>query len=524
MHCSISAFPYFLYVLLNDPSIFGIIFLALLLLEQYFTLRCIFMHAATQTAFEGSDTVHLFEIVPEELFSLLASPNRRIYSDALMVLHDAFHENLRISKSCFFSMLRSRLESDLASTEFSDEGIYEEEAQDLSGRARFLIRKLRERGWIDMERGDDFEEYIIVPDYSIRLLELFSSLTTEKTASGFSYVYETYSTLHTANGDDGTAYEKMIALYSAYDKTLNLLKLLKTVYHNINRYCQNLLDLQHVNQVLAMHYDDFFGHIIETYIRPLKIKESVPKYKIPIQEILDDWLENSVLLDAMADAALHEKRFSTKDDCKIDIVQKLFFVKESYEDFEPKYLNEIDNKVRRYTRSTTQKIENLTNNDQSVRGNLIYLLNALSDSGRLSDTAERIQPVFQLFSQEWFCRDTSLYARKRGTKRIAGEPILLDDAESALEQTAAKEFAHMMNSPFSKEKVRQHMEHFMEERQIAFLSEMHIENDQDYVLSALAVIAGSDKASFYQAEPQDITVTVGSYAIPDVKFIRKKEM
>ena len=466
--------------------------------------------------------MHLFEIVPEELFSLLASPNRHIYSDALMVLYDAFRENLRISKSSFFSMLRSRLESDLASTEFSEEGIYEEEAQDLSGRARFLIRKLRERGWIDMERGDDFEEYVIMPDYSIRLLELFSSLTAEKATSGFAYVYETYSTLRTANGEDGSAYEKMMALYSAYDKTLELLKLLKTVYHNINRYCQSQLDLRNVNQVLAMHYDDFFGHIIETYIRPLKIKESVPKYKIPIQEILDEWLDSDTLLNTMADLAFGEKRFETVDACKTDIVKKLFFIKESYEDFEPKYLNEIDVKVRRYTRATTQKIESLTNNDQTARGNLIYLLNALSNSEKALETAERIQSVFQLFSQEWLCGDTSLYSRRRGNKRIAGEPILLNDTEVNLEETAAREFAHIMNSPYSKEKVRCYMERFMGERQIAYLSEMHIENDRDYVLSALAVIAGSDKASFYQVEAQETIVTIGAYSIPDVKFLRRK--
>lgn len=466
--------------------------------------------------------MHLFEIVPEELFSLLSSPNRHIYSDALMVLYDAFRENLRISKSSFFSMLRSRLESDLSSTEFSEEGIYEEEAQDLSGRARFLIRKLRERGWIDMERGDDFEEYVIMPDYSIRLLELFSSLTAERTESGFSYVYETYSTLRTANGEDGSAYEKMMALYSAYDKTLELLKLLKTVYHNINRYCQKQLDLRDVNQVLAMHYDDFFGHIIETYIRPLKIKESVPKYKIPIQEILDGWLENNTLLNTMASAAFVEKRFRTVDKCKTDIVQKLFFVKESYEDFEPKYLNEIDIKVRRYTRSTTQKIESLTNNDQTVRGNLIYLLNALSDPEKAIKTAERIQPAFQMFSQEWLSRDTSLYSRKRGRKRVAGEPILLNDTEVNLEETAVREFAHIMNSPYSKEKVRRYMEDFMGERQIAYSSEMHIESDQDYVLSALAVIAGSDKGSFYHVETQGTTVNIGAYSIPDVKFLRKR--
>lgn len=254
----------------------------------------------------------LFDIVPPELFSLLSSSNRSIYTEALDVLYDAFRENLKIPKSKYFSMLRSRLENALAESAFDEDGIDSEEAQDLSGRARFLIRKLREKGWIDLEHGSDFEEYIILPDYSIRLLELFRSLTTPATSSGFSYVYETYSTLRMADEEtEGGAYERMMALYGAYDKTLALVKLLKTVYHNINRFCQQQLDMSNINDVLAAHFNDFLQRIVEAYIRPLKIKDSVPKYKVPILQILDSWIEDEHVLLAMSNKTPSSQRAVT---------------------------------------------------------------------------------------------------------------------------------------------------------------------------------------------------------------------
>ena len=37
----------------------------------------------------------LFEVVPGELFSPLASPNRALYADALDVLYTAYRENLK---------------------------------------------------------------------------------------------------------------------------------------------------------------------------------------------------------------------------------------------------------------------------------------------------------------------------------------------------------------------------------------------------------------------------------------------
>ena len=140
-----------------------------------------------------------FEAVPGELFSPLASSNRALYADALDVLYTAYRENLKIREDTLYSMLRSRLEQQLADATFEGEDIDEEELRDISGRARFLIRKLCGKGWFEKERGDDFEEYITVPSYSSQLLALFHRLRDDRPARGFSYVFGTYSALKVAD-------------------------------------------------------------------------------------------------------------------------------------------------------------------------------------------------------------------------------------------------------------------------------------------------------------------------------------
>lgn len=91
----------------------------------------------------------LFEVVPSELFSVLASPNRILYADALEVLYNAYRENLKIPEETFYSMLRAKMERQLAEATFDGEDIDEEELRDISGRARFLIRKLCNKGWFE---------------------------------------------------------------------------------------------------------------------------------------------------------------------------------------------------------------------------------------------------------------------------------------------------------------------------------------------------------------------------------------
>ena len=75
-----------------------------------------------------------FEVVPSELFSPLASPNRILYADALDVLYAAYQENLKIREDVLYSMLRGRLEQELADATIEDEDIEEMvQNEDLDG-------------------------------------------------------------------------------------------------------------------------------------------------------------------------------------------------------------------------------------------------------------------------------------------------------------------------------------------------------------------------------------------------------
>lgn len=67
--------------------------------------------------------MRFFEAIPSELFSPLASPNRALYADALDVLYSAYRDNLKIREDALYSMLRSKLEEQLADATFEGEDI-----------------------------------------------------------------------------------------------------------------------------------------------------------------------------------------------------------------------------------------------------------------------------------------------------------------------------------------------------------------------------------------------------------------
>ena len=461
----------------------------------------------------------LFETIPGDLFSVLASPNRFLYADALDVLYEAYRDHLKIPEDMLYSMLRSRLERELADASFEGEDIDEDELRDISGRARFLIRKLCSKGWFEKERGENFEEYITVPSYSSRLLELFHQLADDTPARGYSYVYNTYSSLKVAHeGKD--VFEKMVSVYSAYDNTQSLIKLLQMVYHNVKHYFQMQVEMQDINQILSAHFDDFGQKVIEAYIRPLKIKDSVPKYRVSIQKILDEWLDDDKLLTAMAQSAFQDKRAPSTNECRDDLLRKVFWIKEQFDSIEHDYLDEIDRQIRRYTRATTQKIENLTNRDQNTRGNLNYLLNALSRNKRSGALVEQIQTCFQLYEQS-FLSERSLWYRKHPGKRDRLAPVLLQD--EAPDKGAWEEAEELFRAKYGKAAVKAYMEAFLSGQDTCYTSGIALADDHDYIMSLLSVMGSDDTDAFYSAEDLPGSYSSGRYTIPQIRFERRRK-
>ena len=463
--------------------------------------------------------MNLFDRIPTELFSVLASPNRTLYANALDVLYTAYRENLKILEQDFYMMLRSKLVQQLADATFEGEDIDEEELRDISGRARFLIRKLYSKGWFEKERGEDFEEYITVPGYSSRLLEVFHQLRDDSPIRGYSYVFGTYSTLKVA-ADSENIYDKMAAIYSAYDNTRSLIDLLQMVYHNVKHYFQIQVKMQEVNEVLASHFDDFGQKVVEAYIRPLKIKDSVPKYRIPIQAVLTGWLEDEPLLLALSNAALQDRRGGTLEECRRDLLQKIFWVKDRYDSIEHEYLDEIDRQVRRYTRATTQKLENLTNRDHNVRGNLNYLLTSLGRNHRASELVEQIQPVFQFYEQS-FLSEKSLWHRKRPGKRAKAAPVLIEDQE--LDAGVEAQAVELLRTEYNRSAVSRYVEQWLGERGICYSKDLVLSDDKAYIMSMLAVLTGQDPEAGYLVRDLVGNYTQGQYTIPQLQITRRKE-
>ena len=245
----------------------------------------------------------------------------------------------------------------------------------------------------------------------------------------------------------------------------------------------------------------------------------ITNYSILSQTILAAWAEDEALLTALSNAALQDRRGAALADCRRDLLQKMFAVKDWYDSIESDYLDEIDCQVRRYTRATTQKLENLTNRDFSVRGNLNYLLHALGGKQHDAELVDRIQPAFQIYEQS-FLSEHSLWYRRRPGKRGKTAPVLIEEPE--LDAAAEAQALQLLRTEYGRASIAAYVEQWLGDDGVCYSKDMGLKDDRAYIMSLLAVLTGRDPEAGFVVRELEGTYTEQAYTIPQLQITRKE--
>ena len=163
-------------------------------------------------------------------------------------------------------------------------------------------------------------------------------------------------------------------------------------------------------------------------------------------------------------------------------------------------------------------MENLTNRDQNVRGNLNYLLKALSRNRRTSELVDEIQPVFQLYSQS-FVSEKSLWYRKRPGKRTKAAPVFIQDTHP--DPAAVAEAEQLLHSEYGQDAVLHCIAGWLKDKDVCYSKDIDLKDDKTYIMSLLAVLAAGDPNAAYQIKELGDCFSEHGYFIPQLQISRK---
>lgn len=461
----------------------------------------------------------LYDIIPENLFSVLASKNKGLYCNTLFVVLEAFKTQLKISKDELSQMIQSHLAKDIDAADFGEEDIGESESG-LSGKSYFLIRKLKETGWITVDYEDDFKEYVTVPTFSNKIIHTLYDIVNAEGTENIAYVYSTYSALKTADSSETrNPFEMITALNDAESRTKSLVESLTSVFHDIKYYNNKLVNQVSVNQVLADHFSRYQEEIVAPILMPLKVRDSVPKYKKPIMDILKKWLIYDDIMNSMVDY-IHKTKGGAPSEIQSDISSKIHYIISTYESLEEDYIDPIDERNRRYTRSTAQKIDYLINADNTIKGTLVNLLHSLSDKAVSEETIEKAQGLFEIYEQ-CFISDESMFQRKKGKPRERRSELIMEDDRAHFEEKAKQAANRIMKKRFSREMVYRFVDNILGDKDRVEITDASVTDDDSYVMTLLSVANSHYQDRTYDVEISEDTISVNGYEIPKITYIRR---
>lgn len=450
--------------------------------------------------------MNLFDVIPENLFSILSSPNKKIYIDALFVIKECFKQEMSMPKEEVAIAITSKMEDKILQIKVEEDDEGEEKIDNsLSSRTYYILRRLKWAGWIEFEiQGNNFEEDIILPDYSIDIINLLYSLTRKKNLEYNSYAYTTYSTLKIALTQENK--QLYNATITAYDNTIKLVNSLKSLHHNLGRYYGKITKLDGVNQILEEHFGNYKEYIDRIY-HPLKTDDPVNMYKVPIIKMIDSIIGQDDKLEELIEQSIRAGAYENKEEARTDIISKLFEIQDIYTNIN-KQVATVDRKNTEYVRATNRKIGYLLTSDQELKGKLISILKNAKNKKIL----EKMQESTNAMKQKYIDKD-SIFLRSSKSDKKQGIPLSVEEVQIDSKEQLL-EFMEKVGKSYTSQKVKDYMQKIMNNRKIITTRDITISSDEDFILLMLGTM--SEEKSFYKIEYKNQYIKRGRYKIPEM--------
>lgn len=462
----------------------------------------------------------MFDTLPSSFFNLLVSKNRDLYVKALFTIRKAIRQDLYITREDLARRIALSMEEDIknASLDEDDDKFDNEELNNVNSKSLYIIRKLRDYGWIniDFNAKNSFEEYIAIPSYATQAINFLYALTEDAEQEYNSMVYSTYAALKMADTDNTDYYD---ALVTAYKNTDKLNESLANLYYGIRSIEQRIADNIEINDVVSIHFNEYLLKLHDKYYHPYKTFDSIERFRNPILKIIRKWKNDNKIRKSLLDVA--KKKFSDKKgDILYEEIAKMYdYVYQTFDDVETK-MEMIDNKINEYTAATIDKMKHLVSMDESYKGKLTYLVKLIIDNKEYeNDICEIIQDNTILQMQEYASKE-GLYTKReiQITNDFAIVEIVTEDKSG----NDVDELFDKIIQGYNTSKIKEFIVSRVNNKKEISIDELKINNDEDFILAILAMLRGDEKELPFKVEFNEGYLKVKNYLVPNIKFIMKE--
>lgn len=472
--------------------------------------------------------MELFKVLNPKFFSIFHSKNREIYVTALFALRELFLQEAIIEKEVLISKLVNKMEKDVL---LRFDNIEEEEEQarpkgkDARSTAHYLIRKLEECGWIEQDYNllADFKENIVLPPYSVRIINVLKDITEESEIVFTSHIYSIYSNLY--NADVNAPEYRYLALHNADQGFSELTNSLKILAHDLRRRQRLVSILNTSKEILSEHFDDYTKNILEQIYLPLKTQDSIQRFKGIILEILYRWLRSPSTLEQIGMLAKDKLKLASLNEAENIVVDLVSNIGEHLETVES-LVNDIDARHNAYISAVTEKLRSLIYTNKSTKKKLTSLL-AIFSSGnqRYLDRVIETTSVGINLQKQGYLDTESMFIRAGSEPKVITPPQPIDFYDGA-DSSGVYDFVESsLKSPYASTMVLEYLKELMENRNSIDFEDWELKDVGELIKAITATIRGFDTNTFYTTSiDEHERINSGGFNVPLTTFTRRRKL
>ena len=463
--------------------------------------------------------------LPEGFFVPLASPNRHHYATLLLAYYRLFVE------------YRSSVERELVVARFSEyftgldasDGVTEAGlAEEGSGAgadigqsaagvdpralANLFLRKLIGYGWLDEEEQVDFSRMVTLRAHARPFLEALDTTEQGAAIEYESHIVAVYSSLC---GDAAKENGEHSVLNAHWHMRL-LIESLKVLEQNIRSHVQEMFAVDStIPEILHTHYDVYMHEVVDRAYTRLKTSDNLSRYRPRISRAVASFLRDERWMVRTAER-LSTIRRTTVAESRETVRQMLVEIRDELKGIDP-LLESIDDKNRRYSRISTERIRARLHADSSLEGRITRVVRSLArDPSALGDRQVG-HSIFRLRT----LTAGSLYTRR--ARQIAESALARPSGEDVETEIAAAELRLRIANQLNPPKIAEFLERFCPSPGSSRMAEEIVRDVDSFVriIYAANYAEARDESFPFAVEWGDDLVSAGTFRFRSHRFTRR---
>lgn len=440
---------------------------------------------------------NIFDILPNNFFNIFNGDNKRVMADCLYLVFQSFTSDLSFSSTKeqvvlifqdYFENHLINLQSDEVLTTSRDQALY-------------IVRRLKECGWISEETGENYEVFITFQDYSIKIMESLFTLDhiNEVEYSGLVYnIYMSFNNFDVNKGD--------LVFETGYENTKDLANKLKNLNSNIKKYIQNLLDegiKDDLQALLTSLLQDYQTKIVDRAYYNLTTYDNPSKYRQRIISKIETIINDEKYVDIIVRNIMERKELGYQEAYQI-LEHQSDYIINAFEHIED-IMQEIDSKNNKFIESAINRITFLLNNQKDIEGKINSLIKKIGQGNEIEELGNIY--LNQVVSEN------SIYVPRNFNAPVKSEIETEVELDQSLKEAAVAKIkkAERYSHKYIEDMVMQLLA-----KQASFLASSLTINDHDELATLVLIyLYGYTYGSLYEIEPQDNEVVINGYRFKD---------